>query len=311
MSWRKTLYPCLPGEIADALRAQTECTLRKVEEIRAYTGCPLELTAAGKRIHLPVIMDAAGMERLLAALSGYALYRCEQELAQGYLPITGGHRAGVCGRMVLEDGRWRMGEVTSLCIRISRRIPGAGAHVYGHLLGEDGRALRTLFLGIPGSGKTTVLRDAASYLAQTRRLQVAAADERGELFAGDIPPGMDVLSGMDKAQAMSMLLRSMAPQVIVTDEIGRMEDAQAMEDAARCGVGLLASAHAGSLAECACRPLLRRLMDNLVFDRYVLLKRDEEEITFQIWNQNGQELTCEEGVFDGQSGRSDDSDDCH
>lgn len=294
MPWRKTLYPHLTRELSDALNLQKEEVLSHLEEIRAHKGRKLELVSAGKRVFLPVMMDPQRIEQLLAALSGYALYRCERELAQGYLPVGGGHRAGVCGRMVMEDGMWRMSEVTSLCIRISRHVPGAAAPVYDQLLKETGSIRRVLFLGEPGSGKTTVLRDAAIYLAEERGIHVAAADERDELFTGTSCARVDVFSGMDKAQAMTMLLRSMAPQAIVTDEIGRMEDARAVEDIARCGVGLMASAHAGSLTECLKRPMLIRLMEGQAFERYILLRRLGEHMSFRIWDETGCEIGCRE-----------------
>lgn len=311
MPWRKTLYPCLPQEVVNALCRQEESCLTRLEEIRAYAGSALELVAEGKTVRLPLIMDTARMEGLLAALSGYALYRCERELAQGYLPVGGGHRAGVCGRMVLEDGTWRMGEVTSLCLRISRHVPGAGAPVYRHLLHTAGSVRRVLFLGIPGSGKTTVLRDVALYLAEAFGLRVAAADEREELFSPDVSRRVDVLSGMDKAQSIMLLLRSMAPQAIVTDEIGRPEDAHAIEEITRCGVGLLTSAHAGSLAECMDRPVLRRLMEERVFDRYVLLKRQAGRSFFRIWDESGRQLGDEEGMCNDKPGCGGDGHDRH
>lgn len=300
MPWRRILYPCLPKEVVDAIRGQKESCLARLEEIRAYTGSSLELVAAGRRIRLPLVLDAARMEGLVAALSGYALYRCERELAQGYLPIGGGHRAGVCGRMVMEDGVWRMSGITSVCIRICRCVPGAAAPLYGQLLNETGGARRVLILGAPGSGKTTALRDAAIYLAEEAGFHVAAADEREELFAEDLSVPIDVLSGVDKAQAMELLLRSMAPQVIVTDEIGRLADAQAIEEIARCGVGLLASAHAGTLSECLQRPVLRSVIEGKLFERYVLLRRDAGRMSFRIWDENGMEIGSGEGKENDQ-----------
>ena len=70
-----------------------------------------------------------------------------------------------------------------------------------------------------------------------------------------------------------MLLRAMAPQAILCDEIGNERDAQALENAARCGVGLLASAHAGAWTDVLRRPILKRLYDKATFERYLLLGR--------------------------------------
>lgn len=315
MPWREALYPRLTQEVIGVLRGQKADRLSCLEEIRAYSGCALELICAGESVRTGLIMGEEQMDRLLAALSGYALYRCERQMAQGYLPLGGGHRAGVCGRMTYEDGAWRMGEVTSLCIRISRHIPGVSRVIQRHLTDAAGRARRVLFLGAPGCGKTTMLRDAAAYLADVAGLRVAAADEREELFAQAVQKGqgkgmrVDVLMGMNKAQAMAMLLRSMAPQVIVTDEIGREEDAAAIEDAARCGVGLLASAHAGSLSQCLCRPVLRRLMDGRVFERYILLDRRGGDLVCRVWDEEGREIRREEENGNDKLGCSGDGDD--
>lgn len=310
MPWRDALYPRLTQEVIDALRGQAADNLSALEEIRAYRGCALELCCAGKTVRTGLIMSEVRMERLLAALSGYALYRFEREMGMGYLPLGGGHRAGVCGRMVFEDGIWRMGEVSSLCIRISKEIPGVSEPIRRHLLDKRRRGRRVLFLGAPGCGKTTMIRDAAIYLSDEAGIHVAAADEREELFSQQKGVRMDVLAGMDKARAMMMLLRSMAPEMIVADEIGREEDAVAIEDAARCGAGLLVSAHAGSLAQCLRRPVLRRMIEGRVFERYILLDRHSGCLACRVWDEDGREIRQEEIEHD-KLGCGSDGDDRH
>ena len=104
--------------------------------------------------------------------------------------------------------------------------------------------------------------------------RVAVCDEREELFpTGTAEMGLDVMRGVDKATAMEMLLRAMAPQAMLCDEIGNERDAQALENAARCGIGLMASAHAGTWEDVLRRPVLKRLYDAAVFERYLLLGR--------------------------------------
>ncbi len=261
----------LPAALAHALCALSREDRQNLEEIRLYAGAQAELVIAGMIRKLPVRAD---MEMLLAALSDQALYSCERQMAQGYIPLPGGHRAGVCGRMAaLPDGTWRMTDVSAVCIRIARRIENASLPIRPLLLDEAGVCRRVLVLGAPGSGKTTLLRDAALWLA-ARGLHVACADEREELFAARETHGrISVLSGMDKAQAFTLLLRAMAPQVIVCDEIGGDADVRAIADVVRCGVGLLASVHAISMEEASRRPALRRMMEDGAFDGYVLLGR--------------------------------------
>lgn len=273
MPFREQLCPRLPPPLAAALHALDAREAARLEEIRIYAGRAAELVFCGECRTTDFHVDASQMDSLLAVLCGYALYSCESQMAQGYIPMAGGHRAGVCGRMTRENGAWRMSGVNSVCIRISRDVLGASRAVRPHLLGPGDLARRVLLLGPPGCGKTTVLRDASLWLAEEKGLRVAVADEREELFGARQGLRVHVLGGADKALAFGMLLRSMAPQVIVTDEIGRCEDANALLDAARCGVGVLASAHAGGMEEAKKRPALRRLMRERAFDRYILLGR--------------------------------------
>ena len=276
----------------------------RVQEIRLYVGREMEAAAGRECIRFPPARGPSRMDELIAALCGYARYAREEQMAQGYLPLEGGHRAGVCGRMTrTPDGQLRMTDVTSVCIRIARSVPGASVGVRPHLTGAQSGVRRVLVLGPPGCGKTTVLRDAALYLAEECGLRVSVADEREELFVWERmrAPGarLDVLGGVEKARAMRMLLRVMAPQVIVTDEIGRPEDVEALLDAARCGVGLLASAHAHDFDDVLRRPVLKTLYEAGAFDRYLFLGPYGKLVC--ACDESGRELTS--GLAEGAPNR--------
>ena len=275
MPWREELK--LIPEVAAWLGALPPGLAADAQELRLYAGRAPELVAGGRVLARGERLDDTRLQEQVAALAGYALYRCEGQLAQGYLPLDGGHRAGVCGRMVRqEDGSWRMAEVTSVCVRIRHDCPGASRPIRAHLQDSQGRVRRVLLLGPPGCGKTTMLRDAALVLSDERGVHVAVVDEREELFPGALSgrgKRLDVLSGCSRAQGFAMLLRAMAPQAIVTDELGGAQDAAAVQDAARCGVGLLASAHAEDWGALRTRPALRHLAEGQAFERYVLLDR--------------------------------------
>lgn len=275
MAWRKALYSRLTLPAAELLRGLDHDEAAALCELRFRAGRPTELAFAAGSAVRRFAPTQAELGELVAALCGYSRYAFERQMAEGYIPLPGGHRAGVCGTVVEEDGSpVRMSAVTSVCIRIARRVPEASRPIRRHLIGEGNLPRRTLVLGAPGTGKTTLLRDAALWLSDARGLHVAVADERGELFPPEDVPGqrMDVLRGAGKPEAVTMLVRAMSPQVIVTDEIGGARDVDALLEAARCGVGLLASAHADSMEGALLRPALRALFDGRAFDRYICLR---------------------------------------
>ena len=221
----------------------------------------------------PVIADFECVNRVVNAVSDGSLYSINETIKDGFVTIEGGHRIGFCGTAVIDGGAVsHIKDISAVCVRICREVLGCAERVRDvFFLG--GRAANVLIASPPGCGKTTVLRDAAKRLAGMG-FRVAVCDEREELFPkGAAQPGIDVMRGADKAAAVQMLLRTMSPQVILCDEIGDMRDVQALEDAARCGVGLIATAHAGTLDDVLRRPALRKLHDAAAFESYLLLGR--------------------------------------
>lgn len=310
MPWREGLRRYLLPETAELLTGLCDKKASSLCEIRMYACGWIELVYPWGCEKTGVFLTLQRLQEQVAALTGFALYRFEHQMAQGYIPLESGCRAGICGRMTREeDGTLRMTQVTSICLRIGRKAACAARAVYAHLTNREGIPRSMLILGPPGCGKTTVLRDAAQYLSESLHFRVAAADEREELFPPDLSGcgRIDVLSGCDKANAMMMLLRSMSPQIIVCDEIGGEADAAAIEEASRCGAAALASAHADGLKTLSTRPSLRRLAAGRVFDRYVLL--DKMGAVKAVWDGDGS-VIWEEGVS-GELGCGDDVDDRH
>lgn len=262
----------LTPKAAAGLLSLNEKEAAELEEIRFHTGHPVELVFDGESQRMGQVLLEQDMEELITALCGFSRYAYEVQMAQGYIPLDHGHRVGVCGRLTCDEkGCFHMTKVVSACIRIARHIPDASLSIRRFLPDQRACIRRVLLLGSPGCGKTTVLRDAALHLAKSG-LHTAVCDEREEFFGGQAPEvAMDVMSGANKADSIRMLLRTMAPQVVVCDEIGSREDVEAILDAARCGVGVLASAHASNWEDVKKRPALRMLYENRAFDFYLIL----------------------------------------
>ena len=166
--------------------------------------------------------------------------------------MKNGCRVGVGGSFVFsDDGKYRLKAIGSLCIRIAGEAIGCAGKLVDELL-KDGPT-NTLVLSGPGCGKTTLLRDAARILSRNG-YRVGIADERHEIAACidgkpsfDVGPRCDIVDGCPKAMAMEILIRSLNPQVIITDELGNAHDVYAIREAARMGVTVIASAHASEI----------------------------------------------------------------
>ncbi|HOP68934.1 MAG: stage III sporulation protein AA [Dethiobacteria bacterium] len=228
------------------------------------------------------------LERSLQLISCSSLYAFEQELRCGYITIPGGHRVGLCGQAVLEEGRVvRLKHITGLNYRLAREVVGCARPYLPLFLDyRQGRVRHGLIVSPPRGGKTTFLRDLTRWLSDGvpglgfKGFKVAVVDERSEIggsFLGrpqlNVGYNTDVLDACPKAEGMMMLLRSMAPQVIVTDEIGHEKDISAIEEIIHAGVTVIATAHGGSQEELLRRPGLRRLFQQQVFERVVFLGR--------------------------------------
>lgn len=233
-------------------------------------------------------VSAADLEKVVQNISGYSIYALEEELKNGYVTLPGGHRVGLTGKAVLENGRVKtLKHLSGLNIRVCREIKGIAGELIKQLIDHKANNIyHTVIFSPPRCGKTTLLRDlvrqisnGVSALGFAGRT-VGVVDERSEI-AGchlgvpqmDVGVRTDVLDGCPKNQGMMMLLRAMSPDVIATDEIGRMEDVQALEEVFNAGVRVVVTIHGSSLRELANRPALRYLLQLNVIDRFVLLGR--------------------------------------
>ena len=264
------LMKLLPEEAAAALATRRE----EVTEIRLRVNRPAQIVFDGTDVLAGAPIEARRLREITSALMDHSFYARETELAQGFFTMTDGSRVGVCGRFA-GDGT-RLTDVGSVCVRIARAVPGCADGLMGLIAPKDG--LRSLLIvSPPGLGKTTLLRDAAKQLSEGG-LRVGIADERHELAAChmgvptlDVGPRTDVADGCPRPRAIRQLIRTMAPDVIVADEIGGEADAEALADAARCGVAVIASVHGRSLGEAAQRRWIREIVTTRVLETLVLL----------------------------------------
>ncbi|WP_168119252.1 stage III sporulation protein AA [Paenibacillus sp. HB172176] len=303
----------LPLEVKRLLEQLPAEIKQQLEEVRIRENRPLEIAYGGRSRfisgdgtlhHEPTEAYRPTDEqcrKLLERITNYSLYAMEEELRRGYITVSGGHRIGLAGRTILDSGEVRgIRDIGGFNIRIAREVQGAASKLLPKLLDHARSTISsTLILAPPQQGKTTLIRDIARAVSYGywsngesipwRGRKVGIVDERSEIAACvrgiptfDVGPRTDVMDACPKAEGMMMLLRSMSPEVLVVDEIGREEDAKAIREASHAGVSVVATAHAYDFQDARGRPELLRLIQDGVFAQAVELKRSHAGIMHRM-----------------------------
>ena len=251
------LYGVCP-RLRAILRLLPESVRNRTQEIRLRRGLPLTLTVDGGTLFVrdggqtsPFIVKdlATAMEKDLAEsfrlLCHGSAYAHTTELKQGFIMMSHGHRAGICG-ICGAGGMIR--DISSINIRIAREMIGAADGLVTRYTGGG-----LLIAGPPGSGKTTLLRDFVRQLSDGvtgRYLRACVIDNRGELAGShngqsvnDLGKNTDVLMTKDKASGIEMALRTMFPDIIAFDEIGTAAELSGVHESFNAGVQVVTTAH--------------------------------------------------------------------
>ena len=255
----------------------------RVTEIHIRAGCEISLTFGAKTMCLSKfsgkvhVVDTREMDLMYRAFCNYSVHKFTAQNAGGYIPLPGGHRVGLAGRNIHFEERHSSGvsEFSSFCIRVAHEVIGCSEKLFQNLRTRPGGIL---IVGIPASGKTTIVRDLTRVISKEKK--VVLVDEKGELAAvyngipqNDVGPNTDVLSGFDKCAGIALGVKNLSPQVIVCDEIGMNAEEEAFISAAVNGVEIIATVH-GNQQSLKNNHFVRSLVEREVFDTLVFLSCD-------------------------------------
>lgn len=239
-----------------------------------------------KHLNNVFIVKQEEILKTLEIMSRNSIYAFQNEIKNGFLTLPGGHRIGIAGKAVIQGNQVvNIRDITSLNIRISREIKGCSLGIIKSIINIGNKEVyNTLIVSPPQCGKTTMLRDIARLLSNGMKeidlkgIKVGIVDERSEIAACykglpqfDIGVRTDVLDGCPKSIGMRMMIRSMSPQVIITDEIGDRGDRDSIISILNAGIKIITTAHGFNISELKSRREVLDLIEEKVFERYIVL----------------------------------------
>lgn len=287
---------CLPEEWREKLGALPGHVQQSVREIRLRAGRPLMLTTGEeslfldcngliRRLKSPSLLTVSSIQikSVFLKLCSHSVHAHQEEIINGFVTLRGGHRAGICGTAVEEQGKIQnIRDISSINIRVARAVKGASAEFVRRYLREA--LCGAVLAGPPSSGKTTLLRDIARTLASDPFYKrVAVVDERGEIAAvrdgeaqNDLGDSCDILNGYPKAPGIQQALRTLSPEVILCDELGTLEEVAAVTESLNAGVPVITTVHASNIREVMARRQSAELLQTGAFSLIAMLRGSEK-----------------------------------
>lgn len=264
-----------PQKMVDLIKNYV--SVKNLQEIRVRIDKPVIFTTDKSEIVTRYISSREDLKFILQRISNYSLYAYEEEIKQGFITIKGGHRVGLAGECVMENGHLKtIRNVSSLNIRISREVLGCSNKVMKYIK-EGNRVFNTIIISPPKCGKTTMLRDISRSLSESGK-KIAVIDERSEIGASymgvpqmDIGIRSDILDNCLKSEGMILAIRSLSPEVIICDEIGTLKDIESLLMAFNSGVNIITTIHGNSIDDLLKRSVFDELFINNILERVIVL----------------------------------------
>ena len=259
---------------------------KTIQEIRIRVSKPIILKERQNDFIIEHIVTNEEILQIMERLCENSIYAYKNQLCEGFLTLKGGHRVGITGSCVIENGKIQnIKYISSINIRITREVLNCSNCILDEILDLKNETIyNTLIISPPGHGKTTMLRDIVRQISngiESKKLKgktVGLIDERGELAAcykgipqNDVGLRTDIISNIPKSKAIEILIRSMAPEIIACDEIGNKEDYEAIHKMFISGVKGIFTMHGKDINDIKENEQISKLLNNKQIEKIIVL----------------------------------------
>lgn len=300
----KNIIEYFPDKLQNILFEKVKQNEEMLEEIRIRNQNYIILKFNNEETVIKYKVNSEEIISILQLICENSIYSYQKQISSGFITLQGGHRVGLVGSCVIESNKIiNINYINSFNFRIARQVIGCSNNILKHILDiENNNIFNTLIISPPGFGKTTLVRDIARQISNGsieynfNGITVGIVDERSEiasLYKGapqnDIGIRTDVIENISKSIGIKILVRSMAPRVIIADEIGTLDDIDAINYALCSGCKGVFTAHGSSLNDIYKNPILKNLIDTHVFERLIFLDKNEkgkEKEVYRLNNEN-------------------------
>lgn len=258
----------------------------ELQEIRMRAERPIILKLRERDLILQYNITQAEILQIVERLCENSIYAYKNQICEGFITVKGGHRIGLTGSCVIENGKIiNVKHISSLNFRIAREVLNCSTRVLREVIDIENKSIyNTILVAPPGKGKTTMLRDIIRRLSNGideinfKGKTCGVVDERGEIAAmykgipqNDVGIRTDIIENVEKNQGIHMLIRTMTPEIIACDEIGSKEDVEAIHYALYSGVKGIFTMHGKNIEDIKNNKQIYELIENREIQKVVFL----------------------------------------